>query len=113
MKIRAHAPTCAAFLLHFAILMMVLTLLALPAVAQFDTGTIAGSVNDPSGAVVPGATVKVTNTGTSVAKTLKSDQNGNFVVSALPSGTYVVTATSAGFTDAKSKEVVLNVGATV
>ncbi|HET9696983.1 MAG TPA: carboxypeptidase-like regulatory domain-containing protein, partial [Terriglobales bacterium] len=113
MKTRAQAPTCATLLLHIAILTILLTLLALPAAAQFDTGTIAGSVNDPSGAVVPGATVKVTNTGTNVEKTLKSDQNGDFVVSALPSGTYVVSATAAGFSDAKSKDVVLNVGSTV
>ncbi|HVZ17971.1 MAG TPA: TonB-dependent receptor, partial [Terriglobales bacterium] len=82
-------------------------------VAQFDTGTITGSVTDSSGAVVPNATITITNTGTSAKKTLKSDPGGNFVASALPFGNYVVSATASNFGEARTKEIVLNVGATV
>src|SRR5437879_1307967 len=70
----------------------------LPVSAQvFDTGTIAGLVTDPSGAAVPHATITITNVGTSIERTLQTDQGGNFVSSALPSGNYVVSATAIGF----------------
>jgi hypothetical protein len=100
--------------LHFvAVLAFFGLLFALPASAQFDTGTIVGSVTDPSGAVIPHASVTITNTGTSVTKTLQTDNGGNFVASALPFGNYVVSATAGGFREAKTQQIVLNVGATV
>ncbi len=80
---------------------------------QFDTGTITGLITDPSGAVVPNATVTITNTGTSRQTTLKTDNGGSFVASALPFGTYVVSANAANFAEAKSQPIVLNVGAAV
>src|SRR6266566_39462 len=81
--------------------------------AQFDTGTISGSITDSSGAVIPRATVTVTNVGTGLKKTLQSDSGGNYTASALPFGSYVVTANTGNFAEAKSQEIVLNVGATV
>ena len=86
---------------------------ALPMLAQFDTGTITGRVTDPSGAVVAHAAVTATNVGTGIQKSLITDQNGNFVASALPYGTYIVETRASGFADSKSQPVVLNVGATV
>src|SRR5437899_9139344 len=81
--------------------------------AQFDTGTIAGSVTDSSGAVIPHATVTITNVGTSIQKTLQTDNSGGFVASAVPFGNYVVSATASNFAEAKSEKIVLNVGANV
>jgi len=81
--------------------------------AQFDTGTIAGSVTDSSGAVIPHATVTITNVGTSIQKTLQTDNSGGFVASAVPFGNYVVSATASNFAEAKSEQIALNVGATV
>ena len=63
---------------------------ALPMFAQFDTGTITGTVTDASGAVVAHAAITVTNVGTGIQKSFVTDQNGNFVASSLPYGTYVV-----------------------
>jgi hypothetical protein len=97
----------AAFLLFICILSVA------TAYAQFDTGTITGLVTDPTGAVVPGAKVTVTNTGTGIEKTYTSDSDGNFVASALPYGSYVVSASSSGFTATKSAPLALSVGATV
>ena len=96
-----------------AVLAFVCLLFALPAAAQFDTGTIAGSVTDSSGAVVPNATVIVTNVQTGFKKTLPSDGGGNYTASALPFGDYIVTASASNFAEAKSQRFVLNVGATV
>jgi len=95
------------------LLALLSVVLALPAVAQFDTGTISGSIIDSSGAVIPRATVTVTNVDTSYSKTLQSDSGGNYTASALPFGNYMVTATASNFAEAKSQRFVLNVGATV
>lgn len=86
---------------------------SLLASAQFDTGTIAGLVTDASGAVIPQATVTITNVGTSLKKTLRSDGGGHFTASALPSGNYIVSAEASNFAAAKSQPIVLSVGATV
>src|ERR1700688_4555806 len=86
---------------------------ALPMLAQFDTGTITGTVTDVSGAVVAHAAITVTNVGTGIQKSFVTDQNGNFVASSLPFGTYVVATRATGFAESKSQPVVLSVGATV
>ena len=86
---------------------------ALPMFAQFDTGTITGTVTDASGAVVANAAITVTNQGTGIQKSLTSNQNGGFVASSLPYGTYVVAVNATGFAESKSQPVVLNVGATI
>jgi hypothetical protein len=81
--------------------------------AQFDTGAINGAVIDPSGSVVPQATVVVTNVGTSQQTTLHTNDSGSFSASALPFGTYVVTATAPGFSTTKTREVALTVGGAI
>ena len=86
---------------------------AQPMLAQFDTGTISGRVTDASGAVVVHAALTVENLGTGIQKNFVTDQNGNFVASSLPYGTYVVRIRASGFAENKSQPVVLNVGATV
>src|SRR2546427_11139632 len=93
---------------------LICLLFSLPGSAQvFDTGTLGGLVTDPSGAVVPHATVTITNVGTGIQRTLQTDNGGSFVASALPFGSYVVSATASGFVTATSKPIVLNVGGTV
>ena len=94
-------------------LTLICLLSSLQGFAQFDTGTIAGAVTDPAGALVPHANVTVTNTGTSIQRTFQTDNTGNFVASALPFGEYVVSAIAGGFTETKTETIVLNVGATV
>ncbi len=86
---------------------------ALPMLAQFDTGTITGTVTDTTGAVIAHAAITVTNVGTGIQKSYVTDQNGNFVASSLPYGTYVVATHASGFAESKSQPVVLSVGATV
>ena len=67
------------------------------ALAQIDTATVVGTVQDPSGAAVPGATVAVTNLATNVAQTVTAGPNGEYVVTGLKVGTYSVTVTAPGF----------------
>jgi len=65
--------------------------------AQSTFGTILGTVHDKSGAVIPGATVTLINTGNSAQRTEKSDGAGDFTFSNIDVGTYSLTVTAGGF----------------
>ncbi|MDR3739570.1 MAG: carboxypeptidase regulatory-like domain-containing protein [Terracidiphilus sp.] len=78
--------------------------------AQELTATLAGSVTDSTGAVIPGATLVVTKNGVNAAgRTVQSDATGFFIVTNLPAGTYGVKVTAEGFEGYIAKNVVLNV----
>ena len=80
------------------------------AFAQSNTGSITGVVTDPNGAVVPNATVTVTNQGTNEKRTVQADGEGRYEVPSLPNGTYTVEATSSGFQATSLKDLRLAVG---
>jgi hypothetical protein len=65
--------------------------------AQAPTGIITGGLTDESGAVVPNATVTITNKATRVARTLTTNAGGLYSAPALPPGEYEVRAEVAGF----------------
>src|SRR5437868_15345428 len=68
------------------------------AAAQEVTGTIVGTVKDKTGAVVPKATVTVTNTDTKEAiRTITANDKGEYTASLLPLGHYSVSAEGANF----------------
>ena len=85
---------------------------ALNVAAQQFYGTITGTITDPSRAMVPNATVKVTNVDTKVTTTLKTNGAGVYVASSLIVGTYRVEAEAAGFKKAVADRITLEVGAT-
>src|SRR6185437_5455480 len=70
---------------------------ALPCSGQTTTGSIAGTVSDPTGAVVPNAAVSATNVSTGVASRTTADSSGHYAFLSLPSGTYTISATQSGF----------------
>jgi hypothetical protein len=70
-------------------------------------GTIVGTVVDPSGALVPGATVRVTDEGTSLGRDTNTNTQGYYVVPSLRPSSYVVTVEAAGFASITRKGVVL------
>ena len=70
---------------------------AVPALAQFDRGEIAGFVKDETGAVIPGATVTVTHQETQLTRTTVSDAGGYYVFTALMPGAYNVDVELTGF----------------
>src|ERR1700686_2291535 len=74
-----------------------LFVVSLPVFGQGGSGTITGTVSDPAGAVVPGATVEAKNTETGVVFSALSTNTGNYTISQLPIGKYVVTAKVMGF----------------
>jgi len=68
------------------------------AMAQtLTTGAISGTVTDPTGAVVPHATVTATNTGTGAVRTTHTNTSGEYVVSQLNPGQYRLKVTATGF----------------
>lgn len=80
------------------LMVFVLVLLAAPARSWADTtATIQGTVTDATGAVVPGASVTVTNEGTNQARTMKTDAGGNFIFLLLPVGNYTLQVENQGF----------------
>jgi hypothetical protein len=84
-----------------------------PAAAQNAQGTIVGHVTDPSGAVVVGATVTVTNIDTGVKLTFKTNSNGDYVAPALNPGKYSLSVNASGFSTAQSNDLVLEVQQTL
>ena len=91
---------------------LVCLFLASSVVAQKYTGTIRGSVTDPSGAVVPDAEVTITNAETAEARTVKTNVQGEYVAPELSAGLYTVTVKKAGFKEAISTRVELHVAST-
>ncbi len=77
---------------------------------QSTNGSIRGIVNDPSGAVVPGATVTATLVGTDTQRSAVSDKDGAFDIPELAVGTYDVTAEAQGFKKFVAKAVVVSIG---
>jgi hypothetical protein len=71
------------------------------------TGSIDGTVSDPTGAVVPNATVTAVNTATGVKTTSTSTSSGHFVLSLLQPGTYDVIVNAAGFESLTQQHVVV------
>lgn len=87
---------------------------ALPANAQTSgVGNINGTVKDASGALVPGATVVVTDTDTGVSRTLTTSASGEYVANFLQPGHYDVTAGGGSFGKSDHKDILLTVGSTI
>jgi hypothetical protein len=72
------------------------------------TGALTGTVTDPSGAVISGATVTATNIGTGQARTETTDVAGSYKFSLLPPGNYKVSFTAAGFKTAEVPSATVN-----
>ena len=98
---------------HAGVLAIALLLLV-PALAlaqsQANTGVIEGTVTDPTGAAIPGATVVVKNTATNLERTLSTDADGRFRALLLPLGPYRVTVSLKGFATLVREGIVLTVG---
>src|SRR3989441_396481 len=79
---------------------VIVVLIAVPTClvfAQLPTGTILGVVKDSSGAVIPGASLTVTNIDTSLIRTGASTEDGSYRFPALPVGHYRLEVTKEGF----------------
>jgi len=84
-----------------------------PALAQTTTSTIEGTVKDPHGAVVAGAQIKASSPSLATERTTTSDENGFYRITALPAGTYTLTASGTGFANGTLGSVELTVNRTL
>jgi hypothetical protein len=98
------------FVLLFASLAI---LLGITAQAQVVSGTIAGTVTDPSGAVIANARVLVHHEDTGVQRSLITSSLGTFTAAAIPIGSYTVTVDAPSFASYKRTGITLTVGETL
>jgi carboxypeptidase family protein/TonB-dependent receptor-like protein len=78
--------------------------------AQAPTGDISGVVSDPSGALVPGVTVTLTNPATNAVRTALTNEAGLYVLRAIPPGVYNLKAELSGFRAVERKNIEVQVG---
>src|SRR5579859_2531120 len=78
-----------------------------------NSGTVAGTVTDPSGGAVVGATVTLTDTSTSIPRTATTNESGRYFFANVPPGTYNVSVNKTGFRVSKLINQVVNVGASL
>ena len=73
------------------------------------TGSFSGTVSDNAGAVISGASVRITSQGTGLAREAKTDDSGHYVVPLLPVGFFSVHVEAQGFAPSEQKEIRLQV----
>ena len=95
-------------------LLMVLFIVAMPsglfAQGRLTAADIEGTVQDQTGAVVPGVTVTATNVATNQSRTAVTDKGGRYYIGALQPGIYAISAELSGFAPQNRKDVRLMIG---
>ena len=79
--------------------------------AQYEDGSLIGTIRDTSGAVVANANVTVTNNNTGIVTKVVSNSSGDYEVPSLHVGVYTVEAEASGFAPAEAKNITIAVGA--
>src|SRR5256712_2600248 len=101
------------FLSHALLLSAIGLLVPATAAAQTGAGSLTGIVSDQSGAKVPGAAVTAVNQATNVAYTAVSNDAGNYSITSVPVGMYVVKAELSGFKTATTEPMQVEAKAVV
>src|SRR5687768_11885257 len=89
--------------------LLLIAIFSVAALAQEFRGTITGTITDPNGAVVSGASVTVKNLETNITTTVTTNESGAYTVPFLLPGKYNVTATASGFKTSSVENVALQV----
>jgi len=95
---------------HSAITVALLLAGSSPLLAQYENGSVLGTIRDPSRAPIAHAQVTVTNTATSIRTQAQTNDVGEYDVPQLRAGVYSVSATAPGFSDAVAQNITVNVG---
>src|SRR5262245_35629556 len=88
-------------------LAMTLMLLCSIVVRAQDTTTLSGTVSDPQGKVIPGASITLSNSATGVSRTAKSSDDGSYLITQIQPGNYTVRVEATGFKAAVRENVQL------
>jgi outer membrane receptor protein involved in Fe transport len=78
--------------------------------AQYEDGSLVGTIHDTTGAVVGNATVSVTNTNTGIVTKVATNGSGDYEAPSLRVGTYSIKAEAAGFAPAEANNILISVG---
>ncbi len=105
----SNSKKCASSLSRCGRIFALTVFLAATALGQIDTGSIVGTVRDPSGAAIPNATVTLTNKATNISLTTTTNGVGEYQFTALNPGTYSVKAAVSGFTTQEVSDVQIDV----
>lgn len=97
--------------MRFILLPLILGLGCAIAMAQANS-TVTGIVTDPTGALVSGATIQLTDSATGITRTAVSDASGLYTIAGLNAATYDMKVTATGFATFVKKGVVVNISAT-
>lgn len=76
---------------------VLLVSLTVPLCAQTDTASLSGTISDPSGAAIAGATIRISNVATKTSRQTTSDNSGRYLFALLPPGVYETTVEADGF----------------
>jgi hypothetical protein len=100
------------YLPKFLFVFVILAICGLPVFGQVTTtGSIVGTVTDPTGAVVPNATVTAKNKATGKESTATTTDNGNFTIPQVSAGTFTITVqATSGFKKSQVTDVTVNIG---
>ena len=99
--------------ISYLVFALLLTLFVAAGARAQSTGSITGTVSDPSGAAIPDATVTLTNTGTAQTRAVQTNESGIFSFPDLPIGTYTMEIAKAGFATQKRSATELLTGQTM
>src|SRR3989442_13168310 len=96
---------------RFAVLLLVLlTGLTVPALAQVSNAVVTGIVTDEQRGILPGVTITVTNAESGVIRTTVSEEYGRYRLGVIPPGRYNVKAELPGLRTQEVKEITLTIG---
>lgn len=80
------------------------------AFAQYDNGSLVGTIHDASGAAVAGAVVTIKNNATAATSTVTTNSSGDYDAPSLRVGVYTISAKASGFADAVANNITVSVG---
>src|SRR5262245_9040350 len=110
-----NSRRCAVGLRTFFVLLTVSIVFGMSvqmAQAQTSRGTVTGKVIDPNGAVIPGATVTLTNVDTNVERTTMTTGEGVYRFDAVDLGNYKIVFTAAGFSNLENTDIIVSANQT-
>ena len=108
---RAGKNLCSFVIACVAFLIFAVAGLA-PTAAQTFKATVVGQVTDPTGAVVPNATITITEQGTGQSQTAQTGGDGSYTIPQLPPGRYDLKVEATGFKPVTQTDLVLETGRT-
>src|SRR5262245_40074815 len=94
---------------RWLVLSAVMVMTSIPQWGFAQSGTITGTVTDPEGGVLTGASISITNVDNDFERTFTTDEHGDYTVPFLPPGTYRIEVTLPGFRTGVAENIILSV----